>query len=311
MRMTPTVKGYFYAALAAAFYGTNPIFTVPLYGTGMNAVSVLLFRYMLGIPLLAAIIVSRSERLALHRQECLPLALLGIMMGISSLALYESYNYMNPGVASTLLFMYPVLTALMMTTFFHEQFRLIIWVCLIIMMIGLYLLIHSSDGIYIDLYGVLLVFISSLTYAIYLVMIKVSKILPFIPTIKSLLYQLLFGGLVYICIIILKNEFVIPHTFFQWGNLAGLVIIPTVVSLIFTIKAIRHIGPTPTAIFGALEPVTAVVLSFLILGEAISTREILGGLFIVAATMLVALADSCDASLRRLRRRLGSMRFPR
>lgn len=309
--MTPKVKGYLCAALAAAFYGTNPIFTVPLYGTGMNAVSVLLFRYMLGIPLLAAFIVSRSERLALYRHQVIPLALLGIMMGISSLALYESYNYMNPGVASTLLFMYPVLTSLVMTVFFHEKFRFIIGLCLFIMGIGLYLLTHSSDGIFLNLRGVLLVLVSSMTYAIYLVMIKVSKVLAFIPTIKSLLYQLLFGGIVYIIIIILENKFILPHTFFQWGNLVGLTIIPTVVSLVFTIKAIQYIGPTPTAIFGALEPVTAVVLSFLILGEAISAREIIGGIFIVSATLLVALADSCDASLRRLSRRLWSRRFPK
>ena len=42
------VKGYSLAALAAAAYGTNPAFAVPLYEHGMNAVSVLRFRYILG-----------------------------------------------------------------------------------------------------------------------------------------------------------------------------------------------------------------------------------------------------------------------
>ncbi|MDE6735412.1 MAG: DMT family transporter, partial [Desulfovibrio sp.] len=114
--------GYGFAALAAAFYGTNPLFAVPLYAS-MDAVSVLLFRYLLGIPLLAAIIVGRSQRLLPYRREVMPLAVSGIVMGLSSLALYEAYRFMNAGVASTLLFMYPVLTSLLMTLFFHEKFR--------------------------------------------------------------------------------------------------------------------------------------------------------------------------------------------
>lgn len=298
--MSIKMQGYFFAALAAAFYGTNPIFAVPLYGTGMNAISVLLFRYFLGMLFLASVIVYRSERLALYRNEVIPVALLGSIMGVSSLALYESYTYMNPGVASTLLFMYPVLTSLIMTAFFHEKFRPIIGICLLIMGIGLYLLMHSSEGVFLDAKGFILIFISSLTYAIYLVMVKVSKVLPYIPTIKSLLYQLLFGSIVYMVVILFGNKFVMPHGIFEWSNLFALALIPTVISLLFTIKAIKYIGPTPTAIFGALEPITAVVLTCILLGETISIREITGGIFIVLATMLVVLADPCDQYVRRL-----------
>lgn len=297
--MSIKMQGYIFAALAAAFYGTNPIFAVPLYGTGMNAISVLLFRYFLGMFFLAAVIIYRSERLALHRNEVLPVAILGSIMGISSLALYESYTYMNAGVASTLLFMYPVLTSLIMTVFFHEKFRPIIGICLLIMGIGLYLLMKSSEGVSIGIKGFVLIFISSLTYALYLVMVKVSKVLPYIPVMRSLLYQLLFGGIVYIVVILFGNEFLMPHTLFEWSNLFALALIPTVISLLFTIKAIKYIGPTPTAIFGALEPITAVVLSCIILGETLSLREIIGGLFIVLATILVVLADPADRHLRR------------
>ncbi len=51
--MNNALKGYLYAAVAAAAYGTNPAFAVALYDEGMNANSVLLFRYFLGLPLLA------------------------------------------------------------------------------------------------------------------------------------------------------------------------------------------------------------------------------------------------------------------
>ncbi|WP_300922311.1 EamA family transporter, partial [uncultured Desulfovibrio sp.] len=143
--MSARARGYILAALAAAFYGTNPIFAVPLYGTGMNPVSVLLFRYLLGIPLLAAIVIFRSERLLPRAREVFPVALLGIIMGMSSLTLYEAYTCMDAGVASTLLFMYPILTSLLMSLFFHEKFRLSTGICLLMMGAGLYLLMDPAQ----------------------------------------------------------------------------------------------------------------------------------------------------------------------
>ena len=279
-------RGYIFAALAAAFYGTNPLFAVPLSG-GMDAVSVLVFRYLLGIPLLAAIIIGRSRRLLPARGEGLPLALSGVIMGLSSLALYEAYRFMNAGLASTLLFMYPVLTSLLMTLFFHEKFRLVTGVCLGLAGAGLVLLMQPAEGAGVSVTGFVLIFLSSLTYAVYLVMVKVSRVLALVPPVRSLLWQLLFGGLVFVAILPWSGGLTLPGTLFAWVNLACLALFPTVLSLIFTLRAIAAIGPTPTAIFGALEPVTAVSLSLLFLGESITGREIFGGCLIVAATLLV------------------------
>ena len=83
------------AALAAAAYGTNPAFAVPLYEQGMNPVSVLLFRYVLGLPLVALLAISRGRSLKLRSHEAMPLAVLGVMMALSSLLLFGSYEYMN------------------------------------------------------------------------------------------------------------------------------------------------------------------------------------------------------------------------
>ena len=74
------------------------------------------------------------------------------------------------------------------------------------------------------------------------------------------------------------------------------------VSLSCTTIAIHCIGSTPTAIFGALEPVTAVVLSVVTLGQSITARELAGGLLIVVATTLVVAADPIDKVLLRMRK---------
>ena len=156
-------KGYLFAALAAATYGTNPAFAVPLYGDGMNPTSVLLMRYLLSLPILLVIILARGQNLRLKKNEIAPVAILGVLMGLSSLGLFESYKYMNAGIASTLLFMYPVMVALLMTFFYHERFRLTTGICLVIMAGGLILLMHTDGQSSISLIGFLMVFLSSLT----------------------------------------------------------------------------------------------------------------------------------------------------
>ena len=163
------LKGYLLAAIAAAAYGTNPAFAVPLYEQGMNPNTVLLFRYIMGLPLLVAVMLARGRSFRMSRNEMAHTAILGILMAFSSLGLFESYKHMNSGVASTLLFVYPVMVAVMMIFFFHEKFKANVAICLAIMSLGLVMLMKPQPGGEpVSAYGCLLVMVSALTYAIVL-----------------------------------------------------------------------------------------------------------------------------------------------
>ncbi|MDE7345617.1 MAG: DMT family transporter [Muribaculaceae bacterium] len=296
------IKGYGLAALAAAAYGTNPAFAVPLYGQGMNPVSVLLFRYLMGLPLLAVIMAIRGKSLALKKDEIVPVMVLGVLMAVSSLTLFESYNYMNSGVASTLLFVYPVMVAVMMIMFFHERFRISTVICLIVMGGGLMLLMKPQGNSSLSGFGCLLVMVSALTYAIYIVMVNVSKSVRNIPTTKLLFYVLAWGSLVYVAMICCGSRLTIPDEGWGWLNLLALAVIPTVISLACTTRAIQLIGSTPTAILGALEPVSAVVLSVAVLHQVITAQDIIGGALIIVATTVVICAGPVDNAILRMRK---------
>lgn len=281
------IKGYLLAALAAAAYGTNPAFAVPLYADGMNPNSVLLFRYVMGLPILALILTVRGTGFRLLKDEIGPTAILGILMAFSSLGLFESYKYMNSGVASTLLFVYPIMVAVMMIFFFHEKFRTTVAICLLIMGAGLLLLMKPAGNQAVSAFGCLLVMVSALTYALYIVFVNISKTIREIPTTKLLFYVLAWGCLVFLIMIPMGQPLTVPSESTGWLNLVALAIIPTVFSLACTTRAIQLIGSTPTAILGALEPVSAVILSVIVLGQTIIGREIAGGLLIILATTIV------------------------
>ncbi|MDE6682446.1 MAG: DMT family transporter [Muribaculaceae bacterium] len=295
-------KGYLLAAIAAAAYGTNPAFAIPLYEQGMNPNSVLMFRYILGLPLIACVMKIRHVSFNLNKDEILHVAVLGILMAVSSLSLFESYNYMNSGVASTLLFVYPIMVAVLMVFLFHEKFKASVGLCLLIMSGGLVMLMKPQSGNSLSLTGILLVMVSAGTYAIYIILVNVSKTVKKIPTTKLLFYVLLTGTLFYLLLIPLGYRLTLPERTGGWGSLFALAIIPTVLSLACTTRAIQLIGSTPTAIFGALEPASAVILSVTMLDQPITGREIIGGLLIVVAATIVVADSSVDKIILHVRK---------
>ena len=296
------LKGYLLAAGAAAAYGTNPAFAIPLYDQGMNPNTVLLFRYMMGIPLVALVMALRKMPFKVSREEAGLTAILGILMALSSLALFESYKYMNSGIASTLLFVYPIMVAVMMIFFFHEKFKFTVALCLLLMCGGLMLLMKPQGGQSLSAFGCLLVMMSALTYALYIIFVNVSKTVKAIPTTRLLFYVLCWGCVVYLAMIPMGQEMTLPTVGSGWLNLIALAIIPTVLSLACTTRAIQLIGSTPTAILGALEPVSAIILSVTVLGQSITVRDILGGLLIVLATTIVIGDKSVDKLILHVRK---------
>ena len=128
--MNNKTKGYLYGAVAAATYGMNPLFALPLYADGMNADSVLFFRYLLALAILGGMIKWRGRDFRVRIREVLPLAAIGMLMACSSLTLFLSYNYMAAGIASTMLFVYPILVALIMAVCFREKVTILTAACI-------------------------------------------------------------------------------------------------------------------------------------------------------------------------------------
>lgn len=190
--MNVKAKGYVLGVIAAATYGMNPLFALPLYEAGMNPDSVLFFRYLFAIPVLGMMIKLRGRDFKLKRKEIFPLIIMGLLVALSSLTLFQSYNYMAAGIASTLLFVYPIMVALIMAFLFKEKLTLQTILCIMLALGGIALLYKGEDGSVLSLTGVMLVIASALSYAIYIVAVN-RPLLREIATLKLTFYVLVFG----------------------------------------------------------------------------------------------------------------------
>ena len=303
------VKGYILGAIAAATYGTNPLFTLPLYADGMDADNVLFYRYLFAVPAVALMLIWRRRFFRIERRSILPLAAMGIMMALSSLLLFLSYNYMDAGIASTMLFVYPLMVAVIMAVFFHERLSVMTMLCIVMALSGIGLLFKGSDGMTLSVTGTAFVMLSSLSYAGYIIGVNRPG-LKRIPTLKVIFYVLLTGTLLFAGKIAVTpgEHFAVPQHWYMWGNLLALAVLPTVISFICTTEAIQYIGPTPTAILGALEPVTAVVIGIFVFGEVLTLRDFTGLVLIISAVSLVVAGGRITAPLVRFRRMFPSLR---
>lgn len=299
--MNVKVKGYILGAVAAATYGMNPLFTLPLYKEGMDPDSVLFFRYLFAIPILGIMLKVRGRNFKLKQKEVLLLIILGWLVAISSLTLFQSYNYMEAGIASTILFVYPILVALIMAVIFKEKITLQTILCILLALSGIGLLYKGGDGATLSLIGVGLVMGSALSYAIYIVGVN-RPVLKDVATLKVTFYVLLFGLSLFLVRVDFGQSLHIVDKWYLWGNLLALALFPTAISFLCTTQAIQDIGSTPTAILGALEPVTAVFFGVTIFGESLTLRLTCGIILIILAVTLIIAGGNITTHLVRFRK---------
>ena len=307
--MNDKVKGYLLGVIASASYGMNPLFALPLYKSGMTPDAVLFFRYLLAIPILAIMIISRGRNFKVNKAETGVLAFMGILIAVSSLSLFSSYNYMSVGIASTLLFVYPIMVALIMTVIFKEKLNLITSLSMLLALMGIGLLYQNTEGATLSLFGTFLAFLSALTYALYIIGVNQFKSLKNMATLKVTFYVLLFGFFFFFVRLDFGRAVTCPDHWYLWANIIGLALFPTAISFLCTTSAIQYIGSTPTAILGALEPVTAVIIGVCVFGETLSIREIFGLVMIIVAVTLVIGGGNITTYMIRFRRLFPRLPF--
>lgn len=286
-RFTGTLCGI----AAAVCYGMNPLGALHLYNAGLSTGSVLTYRFLIATVVLGVMMLVGRKPMKVSLRELVVLAVLGGLFAVSSLSLYSSFLLMDAGIASTILFVYPVMVAVIMAVFFGERITLVTCLSIGLALSGIALLYRGPGGASLDTMGVLLVLLSSLTYALYIIVVNKSSLR--MSSVKLSFYVML------ICTMVVAGRAYADGTGVQplatasaWGYALLLGLVPTVLSLVLMVVAVHNIGSTPTAIMGALEPLTAVVIGVTVFGEMLTVRLSVGIVLILVAVVLIVAGRS-------------------
>lgn len=273
--------------LAAVFYGTNPLGALKLYEQGMNTNSVLFSRFSLAWIIISIILIIRKESLKVTKKEFGTLTALGLLFTASSMTLYFSFKYIAAGVASTLLFTYPIMTAVIMGLFFKEKAGFKTVLAIILSLVGVLLLYWSDAGGALNTLGVILVLVSALTYAIYIIVVNRCPLE--MSSFKINFYVVLYCAIGMAVFAWLTGQPLrLPHNAVSWFYSVWLAVVPATLSLVLMVYASKYVGATPTAILGALEPLTAVIIGIFVFNEPFGIRLAIGIVLILSAVMITA-----------------------
>lgn len=279
--------------IAGVSYGTNPLFAKPLLESGVPVLVMLFFRYGISAAILAGWMLLKRDPFKVNGKELRLLAVLGTLFAGSSLFLFTSYEFIPSGLATTLVYLYPVFVALIMVFLrFYPSWQT--WLSIIATFGGILLLSTPSAGTSIRIPGIVLAVLSALSYAFYLVIVNRSKRIRNVSEHTLTLYALMTGTVLFAVIRAFQGGGLVEgvDSAADWGNLVGLAIVPTMISMLTLAVSSRYIGPTKTSILGVFEPLTAILIGTLLFGEPLTLKMGVGIAICVGAVIFMILRPS-------------------
>ena len=282
--MKDIVKGYLCAFISAFTYGLIPLFMIPIKKEESFSVDATLFyRFLIASGAIVFFLFYQKERLRISFREGLIMSLLGILYALSAEFLFLAYDYLSPGIASTIFFSYPIIVALVLILFYKEKLTIPTLLSLLLVVVGVGVL-SIKKGEALNYIGLGISLLGALVYALYILIVNKVRIES--SVVKISFYSMLFSSLYFLVKSLLLRESITISSWALAGDLTLFAIITTSLSLVTLVYAVRYIGSTPTAIMGAFEPIVAVLISVGLFGEQLTPSLVIGGMVIIIGVLI-------------------------
>ncbi len=284
-----TLVGYIAGIITGVTYGLNPLFAMPLMNAGAPVENILFFRYGLSVLILGCWLLAKHESFRVSGKQLVRLLILGACFTMSSLFLFESYRLIPSGMATTIVFLYPVLVALIMV-FMRVYPTWQVWFSIILTFIGVFVLSRNGGTHVIQTKGIVIAAASALAYAMFIVIVNRSKAIRKVSNTLLTFYALIVGTVVFMVKALAGGHSLLLGIsgFSAWGNLMGLAVLPTIVSTATLALATRKIGAAKASVLGVFEPITAILVGALAFGEPVTMNVLIGiGLTMAAVTFMI------------------------
>lgn len=284
------LTGTLFAMLSSSTFGLVPLFTITLLNQGLGSFEVLTYRWGLAAAALGTIGLLSGARFCLRPGDLGVVFLLSLFRAACSLGLVVAYQHIASGVASTIHFLYPLAVTVAMTLFFRERNSVWVLVAVGLSLAGVLLLARGDVGAANGnpTIGIAAAVTTIFSYGGYIVGLRKTRAAR-LDSAAVTFYVMLFGAAIFFCAGQFTTGVRLLDDWNGWRAALGLALVPTAVSNLALMLAVKRIGPTRTSILGSLEPLTAVVIGVLHFGERFTWSSAAGVALILAAVTIVVL----------------------
>ncbi len=299
-------KGFLYGIVASSTFGLLPLFTLPVMGEGLTTFSILSYRMLFASILVAVLMLIGRVSFATNLKELRWFAVLGFLYYGSAALLFQAYGGMASGLATTLHFMYPVSVTVIMALVYKQRPSVVTICAIILSLVGVALLClrESNTGVS-SLLSILLVLLSGVCYAVYLVLVSTVKRINQQNSQKLTFYVLMFSGAFFMLSTLQGGGLQIIPSASAGINLLLMATLPTLLSNLALVRSVKNIGSTLTSVLGAMEPLTAIIVGILVFDESLRGLMVVGIILILVSVSLIVLSPLLDKRIAERLQRLA------
>ena len=281
---TKQLTGYAGVLTSAVIFGFTPVLAALSYKGGNNGVNMAFLRATLPLPVLYALAHRHPKPDAAQRRLG---AVLGLLLFGCALLLYSSYAYIPVGLAMTLHFLYPLYVVLYEWLVQLRSPGALRLAGLVLGLSGSMLFLQPGEGA-LHPAGLLLALLSGVCYAGYIVVLSRESQRPM--PLYRLMFEVSRSGAV-LCLVagLLLGRLTLRLTPQAWICAVLVALLAAVVACVLFQAGVRIVGKANAAIFSLLEPITSIVFSVLLLGDALSPAKLTGCALILAGLLVTAL----------------------
>jgi drug/metabolite transporter (DMT)-like permease len=274
--------GFVLIAVSAAGFGTLAILGRYAYADGLDAPTILFFRFSLSTVVLVGVLVSRRESMP-RGAVLFRLVGMGALGYVGQAFCYlTALKYASAGLVSLLLYLYPAFVTILSVTVLREHMSRFKVVALSLALIGTALAVGPGGGRFA---GVFLGVSAAVIYSVYIII--GTGVVKEVSAVQSSTVIFASAGAMSGVLMLVKGP-QMPASVAGWAAIASIVVIATVLPVVTFLAGLKRTGPTNAAMLSTLEPVVTVLLAALLLEETLKPVTLAGGSLILLAVLLLA-----------------------
>lgn len=256
---------------------------------GLPGATISYFRGAIGIPfiLICMLLARKKINFRSYLRNWKPLLLSGICIGCNWIFLFESYDYTTVSMSITMNYLAPVFVILLAPFIVKEKISAVKIGCMGMALIGVLCIGNVFTGGIADQresIGFILAFFAAITYAC---LIFCNKFLKDINGLDSCVAQLVISNFVILIYVLARQDItaVAGLSAYELGMLFLAGIVFTGLPYVAYFSLLMKLKCQESSLYSYMEPITAIILSALVLRESMNAYQIVGTVLILAATV--------------------------
>jgi len=278
--------GLFWTISATIGFSIIPILAKLGLATGLSAGILLFYRFFIATVFFFLYCLVRRIRFVLPKKVLLSVLLAGVIYSVQCLCYFSAFNYISAPLGAVLYNCYPIFVLLLSRMYLAEKITFPKLFAVIVTILGTVIVLYAPWGIP-QIMGIALIIATAFISSVYMVYNK--KFTSEIDSVVLTFYVCMICALCYLIHSLITNEFVIITNYTIWINVSLLAFWSTIIGLFGFMKAISLLNVALVSVITLAEPIFTIILSVIILSEALTIQQIIGGVVVIAGIYIYEL----------------------